>query len=155
MKVSIGQDSHRFEGEDSKKLCVLGGVAFPEVPGLKANSDGDVVLHAITNAVSGITGKNVLGVVADKMCQEGIIDSTEYLKVALDDLKGCEISHLSISIECARPKISPRVYEMRESIASILNINTSQVGLTATTGEGLTEFGKGNGIQVFCVLTVE
>lgn len=153
MKVAIGQDSHRFEKEGSKKLLILGGVPFPEEPGLIANSDGDVVLHAITNAVSGITCIPVLGAAADKMCEQGIFDSAEYLKEALKDLKD-EIQHISISIECARPKILPRINEMRMSIASLLDITPSQVGITATTGEGLTEFGKGNGVQVFCALTV-
>ena len=157
MKVAIGQDSHKFENDNTKKLCILGGVPFPETPGLKANSDGDVVLHAITNAVSGITCRNILGGVADKMCDEGIFDSVEYLKVALEDLDrlSYKISHLSISMECKRPMIMPRVNEMRESIANIMGINTSQVGLTATTGEGLTSFGKGEGIFVTCILTVE
>ncbi|MBQ9387229.1 MAG: 2-C-methyl-D-erythritol 2,4-cyclodiphosphate synthase [Lachnospiraceae bacterium] len=157
MKTAIGQDSHRFEKENSKKVCILGGVTFPEVPGLLANSDGDVVLHAITNAISGITCHNILGEPADRMCESGITDSSEYLKVALGELAALslEISHVSISIEGARPKISPRITEMRESISGLLDISPQSVGITATTGEGLTEFGKGSGISVFCVLTVE
>ena len=67
MKAAIGQDSHRFE-ESLGKPLILGGVVFPGEPGLLANSDGDVVLHAITNAVSGITGQNILGKIADEMC---------------------------------------------------------------------------------------
>lgn len=67
MKVSIGQDSHRFNYKLNKKL-ILGGVVFDNETPLEANSDGDVVLHAITNAVSGVTCKNVLGKVADEMC---------------------------------------------------------------------------------------
>ena len=67
MKAAIGQDSHRFEETPGKRL-ILGGVVFPGEVGLLANSDGDVVLHAITNAVSGITGRNILGRVADEMC---------------------------------------------------------------------------------------
>lgn len=68
MKAAIGQDSHRFE-EGYGKPLILGGVVFSGEVGLLANSDGDVVLHAITNAVSGITGRNILGRVADEMCQ--------------------------------------------------------------------------------------
>ena len=79
MKAAIGQDSHRFEETPGKPL-ILGGVVFPGEVGLLANSDGDVVLHAITNAVSGITGRNILGRVADEMCQSGITDSAEYLR---------------------------------------------------------------------------
>jgi len=69
MKASIGQDSHKFEVDNVDKPLILGGVIFEGEPGMSANSDGDVVLHAITNAISGITCKNVLGEVADKMCK--------------------------------------------------------------------------------------
>ena len=66
-----------------------------------------------------------------------------------------KIIHLSISIECKTPKISPKIEDMRKNIARILNVSENSVGITATTGEGLTEFGKGNGISVFSVITVE
>lgn len=69
MKVSIGQDSHRFDLSEKYKPLVLGGVTFEGEKPMKANSDGDVILHAITNAISGITCKNVLGEVADSMCK--------------------------------------------------------------------------------------
>jgi len=152
MKVGIGQDSHRFEIENTGKELILGGVSF-EGLGMSANSDGDVVLHAITNAISGVTCKNILGEVADNMCRNGITDSKEYVKEALKYLNE-KIEHISITIEGKTPKISPKIEEMRKSIAEILNITTSQIGITATTGEGLTEFGKGNGISVFAILTV-
>lgn len=153
MKVAIGQDSHRIDYNKEKKL-ILGGVEFQEDYSLLANSDGDVVLHAITNAVSGITCKNILGKIADDMCKNGITSSEEYLKEALKYLKE-KIIHVSMSIECKIPKIGPKVDEMRKNIARILNVEKNCVGITATTGEGLTEFGKGNGISVFVCLTVE
>ncbi len=157
-KFAIGQDSHAFEEKFGKPL-ILGGVVFDDgkCPGMRANSDGDVVLHALTNAVSGITCRNILGSVADKMCQSGITDSKEYLKVALADLeqKNLEITHVSFTMECLRPKISPKADEMRQSIADILGITPDCVGITATTGEGLTAFGKGEGIMVFCVLSTK
>lgn len=157
MKVSIGQDSHRFDLLETEKKCILGGVIFDGAPALSANSDGDVVLHAITNAVSGITCRNILGPIADKMCQSGITDSREYLKVAMEDLAGLgyRASHISVSIECKKPKIFPRLEEMRRSIGSLLDLAPESVGITATTGEGLTECGSGYGISVLCILTVE
>ena len=154
MKVAIGQDSHRFDFENKNKQLILGGVAFEGYVGLLGNSDADVVLHAITNAVSGITCKNILGKVSDDMCKSGITDSEEYLKVALKYLEN-KIEHLSISIECKTPKITPMIEKMRENIARILDVKPNQIGITATTGEGLTEFGKGEGISVFCILTVQ
>lgn len=89
-----------------------------------------------------------------KCAKIGITDSKEYLKKAMEYLKE-KIVHVSISIECKVPKISPKINELRKSVSDVLKINENQVGITATTGEGLTEFGKGNGISVFVILTVE
>lgn len=156
IKTSIGQDSHAFEADDSSKALVLGGVTFPGYPGMKANSDGDVVLHAVTNCISGISGVNVLGKIADDMCKSGILDSKEYLKEALKYLpEGCKINNVSMTIEALRPKFAPHIDAMKESIASLLGIKASDVGITATTGEDLTAFGQGLGIMVFAVMTVE
>lgn len=154
MKVAIGQDSHRIDYENKEKKFILGGIEFEEEYSLNGNSDADVVLHAITNAISGITCKNILGKISDEMCQNGIKDSEEYLKEALKYLNE-KIVHLSISIECKIPKISPKIEEMRKNIARILNISENSIGITATTGEGLTECGKGNGVSVFACITVD
>lgn len=155
MKVGIGQDSHKFDLENKDKKLILGGVVIDDFPGLLGNSDADVVLHSITNAISGVTCVNILGEISDEMClKKGITDSKQYLKEALKHLGKHKILHLSISIECKMPKISPVIPQMRKSIAEILNIGKNCVGITATTGEGLTEFGKGNGIQVISIVTV-
>lgn len=154
IKTGIGQDSHRFETEITDKKCVIGGIYFDEMPALAGNSDADVVLHAITNAVSGVTGVNVLGKIADDMCKRGITDSAEYLQEALTYLGDFQISNISISIECQKPKMSPRIPEMKEKIAELLSIDNEDVGITATSGEKLTDFGRGLGIQAFAVITV-
>ena len=142
MKVAIGQDSHKFDFEDKEKKLILGGVVFDNHIPLSGNSDADVILHSITNAISGITLVNIIGKVSDDLCKNGISDSRVYLKESLKYLEN-EIEHLSIAIECKTPKISPKIPELRTSIASLLNINENQIGITATTGEGLTDFGKG------------
>ena len=150
--TTIGQDSHRIESQKTKPL-MLGGIEFEADYSLSANSDGDVVLHALTNAVSGATTYNVLGKVADKMCKEGITDSKEYLKEALKEMNGIKIEHVSISIEALKPKFTPKIPEMRSSIANLLSVSEKSIGITATTGEGLTECGKGNGIFVTVLLS--
>ena len=76
-----------------------------------------------------------------KCVRIGITDSREYLKKALGDLED-RIEHVSISIEAKHPKISPKLEDMRRSIADILHIQTNKIGITATTGEGLTAFRK-------------
>ena len=60
MKVAIGQDSHRIDYNNKEKKLILAGVEFKEDFSILANSDGDVVFHAITNAISGIKCKNIL-----------------------------------------------------------------------------------------------
>ena len=155
MKVGIGQDSHRFDINDTKKKLVLGGVVFEDCTPLLGNSDADVILHSITNAISGVTCVNILGAISDDMClKSGITDSTAYLKEAIKYLNSSRIIHVSISIECLTPKIAPKIHEIRKSLAYLLDIPENCVGITATTGEGLTEFGLGNGIQVFSCITV-
>lgn len=151
---TIGQDSHRFGEPCGDTFIKLGGIVIPFDKPIVANSDGDVVFHAITNAISGFTGVNILGGEADRICLEkGIKDSSVYLKKALEYLKDGEIIHCSVTVECLRPKLMPHIPSMKESISSILDIPISSVGITATTGEGLTGFGRGEGIQVFVILT--
>ena len=153
VKTGIGLDSHQFVEGESDRVLVLGGLVFEDAPALSGNSDADVILHAVTDAVSGVTGHTVIGAVADAMCKEGITDSKEYLKLALVDLGNWRISHLSVAIECLRPKIAPKVPALRASLAGLLGINDLDVCITATTGEGLNDCGRGLGIHASAVLT--
>lgn len=154
VKTGLGLDSHRFVEGDSDKAFVLGGVVFDDAPALAGNSDADVILHALTDAISGVTGETVIGAVADKMCQSGITDSKAYLAVALESLGDWQISHVSIVLECKRPKVDPKVPALRESIAELLGIEISDVCITATTGEGLNDVGRGLGIHASVVVTM-
>jgi 2-C-methyl-D-erythritol 2,4-cyclodiphosphate synthase len=153
VKTGLGQDSHRFV-QDATRTLILGGVIFENAPPLQGNSDADVVLHALTNAISGVTGVNILGAVSDKLClEQGVTDSREYVLEALKYLKNWKICHVSFSIEAKLPKMSPQIAAMKTRIADLLNLTMDDVGITATTGEGLTDFGRGEGIQVFCIVT--
>ncbi|MCL1946548.1 MAG: 2-C-methyl-D-erythritol 2,4-cyclodiphosphate synthase [Chitinivibrionia bacterium] len=156
MKTALGQDSHRFETKNLSKPLILGGVQIPNETGLEGNSDADVVLHALTNAVSGITTVNILGKKADELCiEKGIKDSKIYLQKSLEYLNGYKITHISFSVEALKPKLAGYIDKIRENIANLLGISLDCVAMTATTGEGLTDFGKGLGIQVFVIITAE
>lgn len=156
VRSGIGQDSHRFLPADSSKPCVIGGIIFDDAPGFNANSDGDVALHAICNAITSLTGILILGNIADDLClKDGITDSEIYLIEAMKTLGNQRITHVAISIEGKKPKFKHRLTEMRQNIARIMQLNISQVGVTATSGEGLTDFGCGDGIQVFAIVTTE
>ncbi len=153
VKTGLGLDSHRFiEGETDKQF-VLGGVVFDDAPALSGNSDADVILHALTDAISGITGVTVIGAVADKMCHQGITDSKAYLKVALDSLGLWRVTHVSIVLECLRPKIDPKASALRASVAALLSLEITDVCLTATTGEQLNDVGRGLGIHASVIVT--
>ena len=149
---AIGQDSHRFEPEPSDKPLMLGGIVVPGTPGLSGNSDADVILHAVCNALSGLSGVTILGEVTDRMCREqGILDSREYLKAALATLGSIRLVHLSITVEARRPRLAEHAAAIRDSVARLTGLALSHVGLTATSGEGLTAFGRGEGIAVFVI----
>jgi len=148
---AIGQDSHRFEPVDSVKPLMLAGVVIPGT-GLQGNSDADVILHAVCNAISGLTSVNILGAVTDRMCKnEGITDSREYLRVALATLGEIKLLHLSITIEAKRPHLSGHIDAMKKSLSHLTGLTVKHIGITATTGEGLTAFGNGEGIQAFVI----
>ena len=161
----IGQDSHRFmqpceanlkTADKWPKKLILGGVVFEGETPLVANSDGDVVLHALTNAISGVSGVNVLGSIADQMCQQGITDSSAYLakSLAFANELGWELRHVSISIEAKRPKMTPMIGPMKEKICALTGLDLARIGITATSGENLTRFGEGEGMMVFASVTM-
>lgn len=155
-RIGLGQDSHRFSADRNKKL-ILGGCLIPDETGLEANSDGDVVLHALFNAVSSAIGERSLGYYADKMFRKGITDSAEYLKVMLGKLKqkNLKISNVSISIEAKKPKLEGYTGKIKASLSKILNLEKENIGITYTSGDGLTSFGQGKGIQGFAVVMIK
>lgn len=154
VKSGIGIDSHRFLAENDCKPLILGGLRIAGAPGLAGNSDADVVLHALTDAISGVTGETVIGAPADAMCAQGLTDSRLYLARALESLGDWAISHVSIAIECQRPKIDPLVSNMRQSIADLLSVASADVCITATSGEALSDVGRGLGIFATVIVTV-
>ena len=151
-KTGIGQDSHRVEVGTDKPL-ILGGLNVEADFALSGNSDADVVLHSLTNAISGVSGVPILGAEADRLCGLGITDSAVYLQKAIETLFPFQLSHISISIEAARPKILPLIPSMKKSISQMTGLATQHIAITATTGEGLTAFGRGEGIFSTVVVT--
>ncbi|NQV13764.1 MAG: 2-C-methyl-D-erythritol 4-phosphate cytidylyltransferase [Parcubacteria group bacterium] len=154
MKIGLGQDSHRFT---KGKSLVLGGIKIKHHSGLKANSDGDVVLHALCNALSGAVGKGSLATYSDEMClKKGIKDSREYVKVAQGFVRGAgyKVGNVSIAIEGKEPKLEKHFSKMKKVVAGLLGVRVGDVGITVTSGEGLTAFGQGKGVQVFAVVSL-
>lgn len=157
IRTAIGQDSHPFAAEAEARPLILAGCRIPDAPGLSGDSDADVIFHALTNAVSGISGENILGPPADEMCRAGITDSKVYLDAAIEtlDRHPCRPvpCHVSVSLEGRRPRLWPHMTMLREAIAAAFDLPLTSVGLTATTGDGLTAVGRGDGLACLVILT--
>ena len=97
-----------------------------------------------------------MGAIADDLCQkDGITDSSVYLQEALKTLGNQRVVHVAVTIEAKKPHFKERIDEMRANIAAVMGLETRQVGVTATSGEGLTDFGCGDGAQCFAIVTTE
>lgn len=157
-RIGLGQDAHLYAGGESKPL-VLGGVQIKENGGLAGNSDADVVLHSLCNALSSAIGGDSLGTWADDLCfKHGITDSQVYVARIMDEVvkAGYRIANISISVECKRPWVSLDVIaQMKEVIARLLCVQFNQVGITFTSSNGMSVFGKGKGVSGICMVLLE
>lgn len=152
--VGIGEDSHALI--KAKKPLILAGITVDSRYAFDADSDGDVVLHAVANALSSSMGGSSLGTFATAMCEDGIIDSREYVRAVLKKMHSRNISlrigHLSLSIEGAHPKIDALAARMRDSLSTLLEVPRERIGITATTGKQHTAYGKGAAVKAVALI---
>ncbi|MGX3098316.1 bifunctional 2-C-methyl-D-erythritol 4-phosphate cytidylyltransferase/2-C-methyl-D-erythritol 2,4-cyclodiphosphate synthase [Helicobacter sp. 23-1046] len=143
-----GFDVHAFE---KGKTMVLGGVRIESNVGFKAHSDGDVVLHALCDAILGAINAGDIGQwFPDSAKEFAGADSAILLQEILQYAKsvGFEVSYVDITIMAQIPKITPYKARMQERIAQILDISKSKVSIKATTTESLGFIGRSEGIAV-------
>ena len=157
-RVGLGQDSHGFVAAGENKPLILGGVKVDARGGLKGNSDGDVILHSVCNSISSAIGGDSLSTWSDDMCNKrGIKNSACYVEYITNKMVKLKYSviNISISVEAKRPYLKMEIVkQIKSRIASLLKIETEQVGLTFTSGESLTAFGRGQGIQVLTIINI-
>jgi 2-C-methyl-D-erythritol 2,4-cyclodiphosphate synthase len=147
MIIGMGYEVHKLV-EDRK--LILGGVEIPYEKGLLGHSDADVLLHAIMDALLGAAALGDIGKhFPDTDPQYKGISSIKLLEHvgALLRENGFEIGNIDSTIICQRPKLAPYREEMVQNIAKALQISESQVGVKATTEEGLGFTGEGLGIS--------
>ncbi len=153
--IGLGQDSHVLVATKKPDVHLhLAGLAFACGLRLQARSDGDVILHALYNALSTAIGGGSLGPVGDQYVAHGEIDSRLFLQHVLKRVhaRGYRVSNVAISIEAARPKLEKYFPMMKNSLAELLDVAPSAVGLAVTSGEGLTACGRGEGISVIATV---
>lgn len=155
-KTGIGQSIYRFCSEDSSKICLVGGVIFEDCPGLDSSSDGDVVFHAICNAITTLTQEPILNEIAAELIRkDGITDSSVYVQKALQYLKNYTITHIALTLEAKRPHLQLKLLEMKKKVAGLLKIDFDKVGICVIDGHGITECSLGKGIACICLLSVQ
>ena len=150
-----GEDSHAFLSQyDDRKPLILGSIKFDDKLSIDANSDGDVIIHALINSLQGILGLKPLGSFADKMYSDGIESSIDYIAVPLREIhkNKYEIEYVSVHIEAKFPRILPYHDKLIDALSEILSIGTDKIALTYETGDELSEFAKGNGIRVKSII---
>ncbi len=154
MRIGQGFDVHAFCDGDS---IILGGVIIPYNHGLKAHSDGDVLLHALADALLGALALGDIGhLFPDTSADWAGADSRDLLRRVMRRVQdhNYSVANVDATIIAQAPKMAPHVNAMRTNIAEDLNISTSQVSVKATTSEELGFTGRGEGIacQVVCLL---
>ena len=154
MRIGQGFDVHAFcEGD----FVVLGGVKIPFSQGLKAHSDGDVLLHALADALLGAVALGDIGhLFPDTSDEWAGADSRELLRTVMQRVQdeGFAVVNVDTTIIAQAPKMAPHVETMRLNIAADLGVPVNRVSVKATTSEKLGFTGRGEGIacQAVCLL---
>lgn len=155
IRIGNGYDVHKLV--EGRKL-VLGGIEIPHTKGVLGHSDGDVLIHAIMDAILGALALGDIGQhFPDNDMQYKNIDSTILLSRVkeLIDEKGYQIVNLDSIIVLQKPKVKPYIQSMRERISDILKIDIDQVSVKATTEEKLGFTGDESGVKSYCVVLLE
>lgn len=154
-RIGFGYDVHRFV---QGRPLMLGGVRIPHTHGLLGHSDADVLLHAITDAVLGALAMGDIGAHfpdTDPAWKDA--DSADLLRQVMTKVQsmGYRIGNVDATVVAERPKLRDHIDEIRRSIASILDVDASQISVKATTNEKMGFTGREEGMAVHAVALLE
>ena len=156
MRIGFGYDSHVFT--DAAKPLVLGGVLISDSPGLKAHSDGDVLIHAVIDALFGAAALGDIGShFPDTDAAWKGADSALLLETAMAEVRaaGHQLGNLDVTVICERPRLRPHVEAIRARLARILGVDVAQVSVKGKTNEKMDDVGAGKGIVVHAAVLLE
>jgi 2-C-methyl-D-erythritol 2,4-cyclodiphosphate synthase len=153
-RVGVGYDSHRLT--ENRRL-ILGGVEIPFDKGLDGHSDGDILLHSLTDALLGAAGLGDIGEhfpPSDPRWKDA--DSRIFLRHAADLVRqrGYRIVNVDVTLVLEAPKIGPYREQIRKSVAETLDVEPDRVGLKAKTAEGLGPVGRGESAEAHAVASL-
>lgn len=152
MRIGSGYDVHRFGPGDH---VMLGGLRIAHERGVVAHSDGDVLLHALMDALLGASGLDDIGVhFPPGDARYAGADSRALLRdvAARIAARGLKVGNCDLTLVAEAPRIGPYRDAMRDAIAADLGISRDSVNLKATTAEGMGEIGRGEGLAAHAVV---
>lgn len=150
-RIGHGYDAHRFE---NGRPLVLGGVTIPHDQGLAAHSDGDVLVHAVCDALLGALGLGDIGRhFPDSSAEFEGIDSRVLLRDVVGRMTaaGCALGNLDVTVIAQVPRLAPHLEQMGGNLANDLHAHREQVNIKATTTEGMGFAGRREGIEAHAV----
>ena len=153
-RIGFGYDIHRLVKGDN---ITLGGVSFKSNKKILAHSDGDIVLHSLSNAILSSIGLNDIGTYFKDTSNDTLnLDSKKILSFALEKLnkENYTINNVVITIITQTPKINPIVNQLIDSISKLLSVETKDVAIHAGTKEKLDSVGKGRAIECYSVISI-
>lgn len=155
MRIGSGFDVHAFGAGNS---IVLGGVRIAHSRGVVAHSDGDVVLHALCDAMLGAAGLGDIGMHfpdTDPVWKGA--DSRRFVEAVLEmlNVRKLRVGNVDITVLAQAPKLSPHRLDIRRSIAQMLGVTENQVNIKATTTEHLGFVGRNEGLAAQAVVLLE
>jgi len=155
MRIGHGFDAHRFGEGDS---VTIGGVAIPHTQGLVAHSDGDVLIHAICDAILGAMALGDIGKhFPDNDPAFKNIDSAELLKSVMQSAsdKGYKVGNLDCTVIAQAPRLGAHIPAMQTKLSMLLNVEADAVNVKATTTEKMGYTGRGEGISAHAVVLMQ
>lgn len=153
-RFGIGYDVHKLA--PNRKL-IMGGVEIEHTLGLEAHSDGDVLIHAIIDALLGAATLGDIGQHFPMTAEFKDVSSVELLKRTCELIaaKGYSIGNVDSIIVAQHPKLAPYISAMRERLAEVLNVELDAISVKAKTEEGLGFTGTEQGISAYAVASLE
>ena len=154
-RTGIGYDSHRYV---QGRPLILGGQRIPHSTGLAGHSDADAVAHAVTDAVLGAAAAGSIGTLfPDSDARWKDADSMAMLRtaVALAAERGLRVVHADVTVIAEQPKVAPHAAAIAAALESALGSGAGSVGVKGKTNEGMGFIGRGEGLAVIAVATLE